>query len=124
MRGANISGGDLLDRDLTHAPDNDLDDFWTILRNYFNDLTPKGDKREIAKGEDGNRTKFLKACRSKDLMDNETISVYQLREVFAALQFKPHPSEEMVIKLAKGLEAFTTGDRPTIFYNKILEGPS
>jgi hypothetical protein len=124
MRGANISGGDLLDRDLTHAPDNDLDDFWTILRNYFNDLTPKGDKREIAKGEDGNRTKFLKACQSKYLMDNETISVYQLREVFAALQFKPHPSEEMVIKLAKGLEAFTTGDRPTIYYNKILEGPS
>ncbi len=72
-----MSGMDsLIDRDLTHAPDSDLDDFWTTVRNYFNDLTAKGDKRDIGKGEDGNRTKFLKACQSKDLMDNGMISVY------------------------------------------------
>jgi hypothetical protein len=30
----------------------------------------------------------------------------------------------MLTKLAKGVEAFATGGRPAIFYNKILEGPS
>jgi hypothetical protein len=76
LRGANMSGADsLIDRDLTHAPDNDLDDFWTTVRNYFNDLTAKGDKREIGKGEDGNRTKFLKACQSRDLMDEGKITI-------------------------------------------------
>jgi len=54
--------GLLDDRDATHAPDQDLDDLWLRIRNFFDDLTSKGDKREIAKGDKSNKLKFMEAC--------------------------------------------------------------
>jgi hypothetical protein len=113
-KGGLAIGQSLIEREKLMEPDEELDEFWLVIRNYFNDLTEKLDKREIAKGEDGNRTKFLKACEAKDFMDNGNISVQQLIEVFAAIKFKPLPSETILRKLCKACEAFTTGERPYV----------
>ena len=61
LSGSGIGGLDI-DRDATHAPDQELDDLWLSIRNFFDDLTSKGDKREIGKGDKSNKLKFMEAC--------------------------------------------------------------
>lgn len=62
MSGSGVAANLEADRDATHAPDAELDDLWLNIRNFFDDLTSKGDKREIAKGDKSNKLKFMEAC--------------------------------------------------------------
>ena len=52
----------LLDRDSAHSTNTELDELWQQIRNFFDDLTAKGDKREIARTDKPNKLKFMEAC--------------------------------------------------------------
>ena len=74
MTGSGIAGIADADRDATHAPDLELDELWLNIRNFFDDLTSKGDKREIGKGDKSNKLKFMEACQSFDFTESGVIS--------------------------------------------------
>jgi hypothetical protein len=52
----------MLERDSSHTYNHELDALWQNIRNFFDDLTEKGDKREIGKGDRSNKLKFMEAC--------------------------------------------------------------
>lgn len=91
MTGSGIAGG-TLDADGAHAPDQELDDLWLNIRNFFDDLTSKGDKREIGKGDKSNKLKFMEACQSFDFTDSGVISETNLMTAFSRSRFRPLPS--------------------------------
>ena len=110
----------LLDRDATHKVNHDLDELWQNIRNFFDDLTAKGDKREIAKGDKSNKLKFMEACQSFDFEDKGIISESNLMTAFARSRYRPLPTEYQVRELVRALEAFVGED---VNYRKILEAP-
>jgi hypothetical protein len=113
----------LLDRDSTHQSDQELDDLWLSIRNFFDDLTAKGDKREIGKGDKSNKLKFMEACQSFDFTDSGVISETNLLTAFSRSRYRPLPSREQLKKLIKALEAFVTSDDSDVDYRRILEAP-
>lgn len=48
--------------DSGHQGDSELDELWLSIRNFFDDLTSKGDKREFARNDKPNKLKFMEAC--------------------------------------------------------------
>ena len=111
------------DRDASHAPDTELDELWLNIRNFFDDLTSKGDKREIGKGDKSNKLKFMEACQSFDFADGGVISESNLMTSFSRSRFRPLPSVAQLHKLIKGLEAWVTDEDSDVDYRKILEAP-
>jgi len=112
-----------LDNEATHAPDTELDDLWLSIRNFFDDLTSKGDKREIGKGDKSNKLKFMESCQSFDFMDSGVISEANLMTALSRSRFRPLPSQAQLRKLIKGCEAWIAGEDSDVDYRKILEAP-
>ena len=52
----------------------ELDELWTHIRNFFDDVNAKGEKRDIPKGDQPNKLKFMEACQSFDFEDKGVIS--------------------------------------------------
>jgi len=104
----------------------DLDDLWQSIRNFFDDLTLKGDKREIAKGDRPNKLKFMEACQSFDFTDGGVISEGNLLTAFSRSRYRPLPSQEHLSTLVKGLEAHVSSNGSLggdVNYRKVMEAP-
>jgi hypothetical protein len=86
-------GDTMLDRDAM-VSNHELDELWTSIRNWFDDLTEKGDKREFKKDDTPNKLQFTKHCQSLDLMDKGLMTEAQLRIAFSRSKYSPLPTPE------------------------------
>jgi hypothetical protein len=93
-----ITGGgadSLLDRDAMHS-NHALDEVWQNIRNFLDDLTSKGDKREIGKTDKPNRIKFTEACQSFDYSQSGVISEINLMTALNRSRCNPLPTREQL----------------------------
>jgi hypothetical protein len=67
---------------------------WLNIRNFFDDLTAKGDKRDIGKGDKSNKLKFMEACQSFDFTDSGVISLNNLLRAFTSSRYRPQPTND------------------------------
>jgi hypothetical protein len=56
-----------MDKESRMAQNYFLDDLWSRVRNFLNDLNEKGEKREFGRVDKPNKLKFLDACESLDV---------------------------------------------------------
>lgn len=88
-----LAGDSLLDRDGA-AANHELDDLWLAIRNFFDDLTSKGDKREIGRLDRANKLKFTDACESFDFEKSGVISEANVLTAFNRSRFTPLPTKQ------------------------------
>ena len=124
MSGPGAIGGDALDRDSSHSENHHLDDLWQSIRNFFDDVNSKGEKREFAKGEKSNKLKFMEACESFDFAGTGAISEANIMTAFSRSRFRPLMTQEQLSVLIAALEAYVSGDaNGDVNFRKILEAP-
>lgn len=118
-------GDSLIDRDALQS-NHDLDEVWQNVRNFLDDLTLKGDKREIGRLDRPNLIKFTEACESFDYSKNGVITEANLHTALNRTRCNPLPTKDQLHLLCKALECYTTLN-PTqgddVNYWHFLNGP-
>lgn len=120
-----VANDSLLDREAIQS-NHDLDEVWQNVRNFLDDLTLKGDKREIGRNDKPNRIKFTEACDEYDYTKNGVISEANLHTCLNRSRCNPLPTKDQLHMLCKALECYTTlsptpGD--DVNYRHFLNGP-
>ncbi len=80
--------------DTSHAQNHELDELWTSIRNFFDDLNAKGDKREFGRNDKPNKLKFMEACEFFDTTKSGIIKERDLMIAFSRSRYSPLPTEE------------------------------
>ena len=91
------------------------------MRNHFNEVNDKGEKKQLAAGDKPSREKFLDACQEYDFLSKGVITLTGLLTAFSRARIKPLPSREETVQLMKALEVFTNDEGEEVYYRKILE---
>ena len=115
----------MIDRDAIQS-NHELDEVWQNVRNFLDDLTLKGDKREIKGTDRPNRIKFTEACESFDYEKNGVITEANLHTALNRTRCIPLPTKDQIHLLCKALECYTSlnpsqGD--DVNYRQFLNGP-
>ena len=101
--------------------DSELDALWARIRDFLNDLTASGEKRDIRGVDRPNKLRLTEACAVYDEGNKGVISKRLLVQAFTTARLTPALSDREWDKLLSALEAWDHRETQTVLYRRLLE---
>lgn len=105
------------------ATDEDLDDQWTRIKDFINDMSSDGAKQGSRKPGQATRSRLVDSFETHDTARRGVVSLRELQQSFTAARFTPALTDKQWERMITALEVWEQREIKSVNYNRLLSAP-